>query len=81
VEIPYVFDTVTRSELRPLLGGAPAQAVADRTHRVWVDFINRGDPGWAPYDTVSRTTGLLGERVSAVDDPAGEERVLWEGIR
>jgi para-nitrobenzyl esterase len=81
VEIPYVFDTITRAELRPLLGDAPAQAVADRAHRVWVDFITRGDPGWVPYDTVNRATGLLTEQLSPAGDPAGDERALWEGIR
>jgi para-nitrobenzyl esterase len=81
VEIPYVFDTIGRAELRPLLGDAPAQAVADRAHRVWVDFVTRGEPGWAPYDTVARTTGLLTEEISPVADPAGDERALWEGIR
>ena len=80
-EIPFVFDTATREELRPLIGDAPSPAVADRTHRVWVDFITRGDPGWARYDTARRTTGLLGEAVSAVSDPAGDERALWDGIR
>jgi para-nitrobenzyl esterase len=79
-EIPYVFDTSERADVRPLIG-APAQAVADRAHRVWVDFITRGEPGWAPYDTASRTTGLLTEKLSPVDDPAGDERALWEGIR
>ena len=59
VEIPYVFDTSARADVRPLIGDAPSQAVADRAHRVWVDFITRGEPGWAPYDTASRTTGLL----------------------
>jgi para-nitrobenzyl esterase len=81
VEIPYVFDTIARAELRPLLGDAPAQAVADHAHRVWVDFVTRGEPGWAPYDTVLRTTGLLAEEISPVADPAGDERALWEGIR
>jgi len=81
VEIPFVFDTITRAEVHPLLGDSPSQAVADRVHRVWVDFITHGEPGWAPYDTVSRTTGLLTEKVSPVDDPAGDERALWEGIR
>jgi para-nitrobenzyl esterase len=80
VEIPYVFDTSGRADVRPLIG-APAQAVADRAHRVWVDFVTRGEPGWAPYDTVSRTTGLLTEKLSLVDDPAGDERALWEGVR
>jgi para-nitrobenzyl esterase len=80
-EIPFVFDTATRAELRPLIGDAPSPAVADRTHRVWVDFITSGDPGWARYDAELRTTGLLGETVSAISDPAGDERVLWESIR
>jgi para-nitrobenzyl esterase len=80
-EIPFTFDTVTRPELRPLIGAAPAQAVADRVHRIWVDFITRGEPGWAPYDTVSRTTGVLAQDVSVVDDPAGDERAVWAGVR
>ena len=79
-EIPYVFDTSGRDDVRPLIG-APSQAVADLAHRVWVDFITRGEPGWAPYGTASRTTGLLTEKLSPVDDPAGDERALWEGIR
>jgi len=48
---------------------------------VWVDFISRGDPGWARYDVERRTTGLLSDTVTAVDDPAGAERALWDGIR
>jgi para-nitrobenzyl esterase len=80
-EIPFAFDTAAREELRPLIGDAPAQAVADSTHRVWLDFIADGDPGWAPYDTDRRTTGVLTESVTPVDDPAGDERALWEGIR
>jgi para-nitrobenzyl esterase len=80
-EIPFVFDTATRAEVRPLIGDAPSQAAADRAHRVWVDFITRGEPGWAPYDTARRTTALLTQDVTPVDDPAGDERALWEGIR
>ena len=76
-----MFDTATRPELRPLIGDAPASAVADQAHRVWVDFITNGDPGWARYDTARRTTGLLGGTVAAADDPAGDERALWDGIR
>jgi para-nitrobenzyl esterase len=80
-EIPFVFDTITRPDVRPRLGDAPSQAVADRVHRVWVDFITHGDPGWAPYDSASRTTALLTDKVSPVDDPAGDERAVWDGIR
>jgi para-nitrobenzyl esterase len=80
-EIPFAFDTITRPELRPLIGDAPSQAAADRVHRVWVDFITRGEPGWAPYDPANRTTALLTDDVTVVDDPAADERALWEGVR
>jgi para-nitrobenzyl esterase len=81
VEVPFVFDTLARTQSPALMGDAPSQAVADQAHRVWVDFITRGDPGWAPYDTATRTTGLLTENLRAVDDPAADERALWEGVR
>jgi para-nitrobenzyl esterase len=80
-EIPFAFDTAAREELRPLIGDSPSQAVADSTHRVWLDFIANGDPGWAPYDTGTRTTGVLTESVTPAGDPAGDERALWDGIR
>ena len=81
VEVPFVFDTIARDDVRPLIGDTPSQAVADQVHKVWVDFVTRGDPGWAPYDTDRRTTGLLSDRIDAVDDPAGDERASWDGIR
>jgi para-nitrobenzyl esterase len=80
-EVPFVFGTIGLATARPLIGDTPSPAVADRVHRVWVDFVTGGDPGWAPYDTVRRTTGLLAEDVLSVDDPAGDERALWEGVR
>ncbi|HEX3714328.1 MAG TPA: carboxylesterase family protein [Trebonia sp.] len=80
-EIPFAFDTVARPDVRPLIGAAPSQAVADRVHRIWVDFITSSDPGWAPYDAGRRTTALLAEEVTIVDDPAGDERAVWDGIR
>jgi para-nitrobenzyl esterase len=81
VEIPFVFDTARGAGLEPRLGPRPGQAVADRVHQVWVDFITGGDPGWAPYDPDSRTTGLLTDVVTATGDPAGRERATWDGIR
>jgi para-nitrobenzyl esterase len=80
-EVPFVFDTITRADVRPRIGDTPSQAVADQVHKVWVDFITSGDPGWPAYDTTSRTTGLLSDTISAVDDPAADERARWEGIR
>jgi para-nitrobenzyl esterase len=80
-EIPFVFDTITRDEVHPRIGDTPSQAVADQVHRIWVDFITSADPGWAAYDTTSRTTGLLSDRIDAIDDPAADERARWDGIR
>ena len=76
-----MFDTITRDDIRPLLGDAPSQAVADRMHQVWVNFITGGDPGWPAYDTASRTTGLLAGTITVADDPSAGERACWDGIR
>ncbi|MFD9701167.1 carboxylesterase/lipase family protein [Lentzea sp. NPDC059081] len=80
-EIPFVFDTATRADVRPRIGDAPSQAVADNLHGTWVSFITAGEPGWARYTPESRAVGLLTEKVEEVGDPSGDERVLWDGIR
>jgi para-nitrobenzyl esterase len=81
IEIPFVFGNIALKEIRPRVGAAPSQAVADQVHRVWVEFITSGNPGWAAYDPGRRTTGLLASAVDVADDPAGDERALWDGIR
>jgi len=81
VEIPFVFDTIDRDDVRPLIGDAPSAGVAANVHGAWVAFITTGDPGWPAYDTGTRTTGLLGETTRVVADPAGDERTLWTDIR
>jgi para-nitrobenzyl esterase len=80
-ELPFVFDTISRDDVRPLIGDTPSQAVADTAHRTWVSFITSGDPGWARYDIASRTTGLISHEISAIADPAAAERVRWDAIR
>jgi para-nitrobenzyl esterase len=81
VEIPFVFDNIGLEQSRPLIGDTPSQAVADAAHSTWVAFVTSGDPGWAPYTTDSRTTGVVSETVTVVDDPDGEERATWDGVR
>ena len=76
-----MFGTISRDDVRPLLGDAPSQAVAGRMHQVWVNFITSGDPGWPAYDTSSRTTGLLADTITVADDPSASERACWDGIR
>ena len=80
VELPYVFDTIEDPAIANLIGASPSQPVADSTHAVWVRFIAHGDPGWAPYTALTRTTGVLTETVTVVDDPRAEERSVWDGI-
>jgi para-nitrobenzyl esterase len=81
VEIPFVFDTISGDHARPRIGDAPSRAVADQVHQVWVNFITNGDPGWPAYDTMSRTTGLLTDTITAAADPSADERARWSGIR
>ncbi|PKW27522.1 carboxylesterase/lipase family protein [Phycicoccus duodecadis] len=81
VEIPYVFDTIGLAQNEPLIGPDPDPAVAATAHRVWVDFVTSGDPGWPPYTRGARTTGIITDVVTVTDDPDGDERALWDGIR
>jgi para-nitrobenzyl esterase len=81
VEVPFVFDTAGRDDVRPLLGDTPSRAVAAQAHKVWVDFITHGDPGWPAYDTSRRATGLISDRITVADDPSAAERACWDGIR
>jgi carboxylesterase type B len=81
VEIPFLFETIARQDTHPRIGDAPAQGVADSVHGAWVSFVTDGTPGWRPYTTRDRTTALPSDKVDEVDDPAHEERVLWDGIR
>jgi para-nitrobenzyl esterase len=81
VEIPFVFDTISRESAHPLVGDTPSPAVAKNMHSIWVSFITSGTPGWAPYDTERRAVGLLTEDLTEAADPAGDERALWDGVR
>jgi len=81
VEIPFVFGTTSRDDVRPRIGATPSAAVAAHTHQIWVDFITTGSPGWPTYDTTTRTVGILTDRLTPTPDPAADERTLWQDIR
>jgi para-nitrobenzyl esterase len=80
-EVPFVFDTAAHDSAGPLVGDSPSPAIAAAAHGAWVSFVTTGSPGWSAYDTDRRATGLLTDSVTEVDDPAADERVLWDGIR
>jgi carboxylesterase type B len=50
-------------------------------HRAWVGFATSGDPGWPAYDVERRPVMRFAERSEVVDDPGGERRALWDGVR
>jgi para-nitrobenzyl esterase len=81
VELPFVFDTLDVTQIWPRVGTDPPQAVADTTHRIWVDFITNGDPGWPPYELATRPTALIDDSLHVANDPTRADRLLWEGVR
>ncbi|MGR7027068.1 carboxylesterase/lipase family protein [Geodermatophilus sp. URMC 62] len=81
LELGFTFDTLEQEGHGALMGEAAPQALADAMHGAWVRFVTDGDPGWAPYDTQRRPVQDFGEQVRLVNDPRGDQRVLWEGIR
>ncbi|WP_349828373.1 carboxylesterase/lipase family protein [Brevibacterium litoralis] len=81
VEIPFVFKTHRRPGTEAFLGADPSDAVADNTHDIWVRFITTGEPGWEPYSPATRTTALLTDTTTPVEDPHARLRTLWDGVR
>ncbi|MGW3497019.1 carboxylesterase/lipase family protein [Streptomyces sp. NPDC001020] len=81
LELGFVFDRLQDPSYAPMLGTRPPQALADAMHRAWVSFAKTGDPGWPAYDTTTRTTMIFTEDSAPQDDPRGQERLLWEGVR
>jgi para-nitrobenzyl esterase len=50
-------------------------------HSAWVAFIRNGNPGWDRYTTHDRETMIFNTRSMLVQDPHGDERRLWDGLR
>jgi para-nitrobenzyl esterase len=77
VELPFVFETLGHPSTYARLGADAPQAVADTIHSAWVRFITDGEPGWPAYDTDTRATAIITEKLEVASDPAGDERLLW----
>lgn len=77
VEVPFVFDTLhTGAGPKGFLGETPPQALADRIHRIWVDFARTGSAPWPEYDDATRQVFLL-EKGEARRDPPMPAEPLW----
>jgi para-nitrobenzyl esterase len=82
LELPFVWDALDQGGVDVFTGTGPErQALARDMHRRWIAFARTGDPGWPAYDTERRSVMVFdGNDDRVVDDPAGDERRLWDGI-
>ncbi|MFE0905936.1 carboxylesterase/lipase family protein [Streptomyces mutabilis] len=86
VEIGFVFGNLTD----PLLGPDAPQTLSDGMRRSWISFARSGrpstfgpvaPPSWPAY-AGQRSVLRLGDAALTVhDDPAGDVRRLWQGLR
>jgi para-nitrobenzyl esterase len=81
LELGFSWDTLGLEANGALAGTAAPQQLADAMHAAWVRFVTDGDPGWPAYDTDRRPVQVFGEQVQLADDPRGNLRALWDGIR
>jgi para-nitrobenzyl esterase len=82
LELPFVWDALEQPGLSMLTGDGPErQALADVMHAAWIAFARTGDPGWPRYDLERRATQRFDTTVEVLDDPMGDERAHWTGIR
>lgn len=77
LELPFVFDTL--GDASSVLAGPTApQEIATAMHAAWVAFAKSGDPGWAAYNTDTRTTRRFAtDGPETVDDPRGDDHRAW----
>ena len=78
VDVPFVFDNLDASGVDVTLGLEPPQALADRMHRAWVDFVTDGDPGWPAFRLDTRTAMIFDDESTVVNDPLRLPRSLFK---
>lgn len=87
IELLHVFGNFDRGNGRliTLAGGrATAERIGARMRRRWAEFAHDPvgyDPSdWPCYDDARRSTLLVAEPDSVVDDPGAHRRRAWEGV-
>jgi para-nitrobenzyl esterase len=83
LEIPFAFGNLHKPGVNGLVGdlGEAEHALAEEMHAAWI-AIAKGEEPWDRYDTDRRATRRFGGTTPGVlDDPAGDERQLWDGLR
>jgi para-nitrobenzyl esterase len=85
LEIPFMFDTLTRPGVDAFIGPGPLPAeLAERMHAAWTAFVHTGDPAcgalpaWPAYEPAGRKVMELGDACRLLHDPGSAEREVWE---
>ena len=86
LEIPFVFDNLHQPGASLFVGDTPPVELARTMNATWAQFARRGTPEgplnpWPTYEPGPRSTMVLGSSPGVQEDPMGEERALWEGVR
>ena len=85
LELPFVFDSLHDPGARAFVGTDPPAELAAAMRRAWTAFATTGDPGWPAYTTDRRAVARFGSGTGpgpeVIDDPRGDLRELWDGIR
>ncbi|MHA2473550.1 MAG: carboxylesterase/lipase family protein [Promethearchaeota archaeon] len=86
-EIPFVFGMLDVPGWNMFSGkGEQADKLCEKIMDAWIAFARNGNPShdgipeWPKYDSVKRSTMLLGKEIKVEEDPYGKERMAWEGI-
>ncbi len=87
IEIPFVFDIVDQATWLGMTRGTPeAHALAAKVSATWAAFARTGSPNsgdlpkWDPFTIESRQTMRINNESALENDPASEERKLWESV-
>jgi para-nitrobenzyl esterase len=85
VDLPFTFGNFDRNGWAEFLGaGAGARRVSAAMRSAWAGFARDGAPkvdcGWEPWDPVRRTTLVLDDPPTCVEDPLADRRNAWEAL-
>lgn len=76
LEIPFVFNTLACcTGPNGIVGEDPPQALAEHTHKIWVDFARDGSPPWGEYSASERRVYRLEQQAAEVEAPFPAEQV------
>lgn len=71
LDLPFVFNTLgVLTGPEGMAGEAPPQDLADRVHRIWIDFARDGSAPWPEYSRGDRQVYSLSRGESAAEPPA-----------